>query len=155
MRFHLSIFILQELILMAINMILPVITQRHVPKIHVKMVACVSSSLKLIIAAYAQLDGQVIIYFNMLCEQHYRNFLGQNCSMNFQASNCSLCMSYVTGITETTTPRPSICQNNGKNLCNYGSCSVSSRVKQGYICFCMPGVTGKFLKKYFSRLIFY
>jgi hypothetical protein len=69
---------------------------------------------------------------------------GETCEKVQELSSCESCVNFGSNlfITTTTTPQPSICWQNGKNPCNYGSCSISSVSKYGYLCFCPPDVKG-------------
>jgi hypothetical protein len=71
-------------------------------------------------------------------------FEGDTCEKLIELSNCEYCGNVGShiNIVTTTTPQPSICWQNAKNPCNYGSCSISSVSKHGFLCFCPPGVQG-------------
>ena len=71
-------------------------------------------------------------------------YKGATCGTSQDISGCPECVKGVgTGTQITTTPSPSKCWNKGKNPCNFGTCTISSISKHGYLCFCAPGVAGK------------
>ena len=70
------------------------------------------------------------------------------CDEEQELSKCKHCAKQGTGLhfTTTTTPKPSLCWQQGKNPCNLGTCTISSTAKHGYLCFCPPDVQGNCIK---------